>query len=215
MPPLFIEQAEKKYRKLLTEECHRLFSDMKMPSHDHHHHERVWENASQLLTMMYEAELIADPVMAEKAIIASFFHDTGLTLNQGADHGAESRQLCSLFLENTDLGESDRNEILEAVEKHDDKDYPAMSDPASLAAIISVADDMDAFGAKGIERYTEIYTMRGVTEENLPQSVIINITSRFRHLESTYVMFPDLVEEQKMRADTVIQYFKNKKDEKD
>ncbi len=207
----YIKDAAKKYRRLLTNECRRLFINTDLPSHDHLHHARVWENASTLLSRLYEAAIVTDKRMAEKAIIASFFHDTGLTLNQGPDHGTESRKLCSGFLSGCDLSEGERKEILDAVEKHDDKTYRALHDPASLAAIISVADDMDAFGTKGIGRYIEIYLMRGIPEDAMPQMVIENITSRFRHLESTYHMFPDLVEEQRKRVETVIDYFSNKK----
>jgi hypothetical protein len=70
---------------------------------------------------------------------------------------------------------------------------------------------MDAFGTTGIGRYIEIYSVRGVSDEAMPEMVISNITARFRHLESTYSMFPDLVEEQKRRVETVTDYFSKKK----
>jgi HD superfamily phosphodiesterase len=210
----YIKQAGKKYRKMLTEECRMLFSGTHMPSHDHLHHERVWENASELLGRMYRAGMITGTLMAEKAIIASFFHDTGLTVNRGSGHGAESRLICSRFLEKCDFTEDDRNEILDAVERHDDKSYTRGSDPASLAAIISVADDMDAFGLTGVERYLEIYSMRGIPVGEMPRMITDNAASRFRHLASTYSMFPDLVEEQKKRFEKVTEYFQKLQDEK-
>ncbi len=210
MPHPLIEAAEKKYRHRLTQECRSLFSNTTLPSHDHLHHARVWENASLLLSRLYDSGLATDPLLAEKAIIAAYFHDTGLTVNRGTAHGTESRQICSGFLEKCDLDESDKNEILDAVEKHDDKSYLKLSDPSSLAAIISVADDMDAFGTTGIGRYIEIYSVRGVSDEAMPEMVISNITTRFRHLESTYSMFPDLVREQKRRVETVTEYFSKK-----
>lgn len=202
-----IKNAESKYKDLLARECRILFQDAHMPSHDHLHHARVWENASILLSKLSDAGMVTDRFMAEKAIIASFFHDTGLTVNTGPDHGRESRHLCGRFLNNTDLPENERSEILDAVEKHDDKDYSGSSDPATLAAILSVADDMDAFGADGIERYIEIYSLRGITEDDLPSMVISNVTSRLRHLASTYGMFPDLVESQRKRAEKVSEHF--------
>jgi HD superfamily phosphodiesterase len=202
-----IKNAENKYRDLLVRECRNIFQDVHMPSHDHLHHARVWENASLLLSKLSDAGMVTDRVLAEKVIIASFFHDTGLTVNPGPDHGRESRYLCGRFLNNTDLPEKERNEILDAVEKHDDKDYTGSSDPATLAAILSVADDMDAFGAAGIERYIEIYSLRGIAEDKLPSMVISNVASRFRHLVSTYSIFPDLVESQRKRAEEVSEYF--------
>lgn len=210
MPQLLISDAENRYRNILTEECMRLFANTSMPSHDHLHHDRVWRNASLLLEQLYEAGMVADPRFPEKAIIAAFFHDTGLTVNSGHDHGRESRQLCSLFLENSDFSAVDRQEILDAVEKHDDKEYQALSEPASLAAIIAVADDMDAFGSTGIERYTEIYSMRGIPEDEMPRLIIDNVKSRIRHLESTYHMFPEIVAEQRINARIVTDYFTDK-----
>jgi HD superfamily phosphodiesterase len=116
-----ITQAEGKYRKLLSGECRRIFTGTSIPSHDHLHHERVWENAVLLIERMYNKGLISDPGLAGKAIVAAFFHDTGLTVNRGPDHGLESRRICSIFLTGADFSEADRKEILDAVEMHDNK----------------------------------------------------------------------------------------------
>ncbi|MFZ2286903.1 MAG: HD domain-containing protein [Bacteroidales bacterium] len=210
MPYDFIIAAENKYKNILAGECRRIFSGTDMPSHDQLHHERVWENASLLLKHLSDGGMTDDPRLAEKAITASYFHDTGLTLNRGTNHGRESRMLCTSFLESTDFTPEEKLEILDAVERHDDKDYPVRSDPSSLAAIISVADDMDAFGRNGIERYTEIYSVRGVSPEEMPGLIIFNVMSRFRHLETTYGMFPGLVEEQRAGAAEVTDHFTNK-----
>lgn len=209
MPHQYIAAAEVKYRERLTEICRKIFLVTSLPSHDHLHHARVWDNAASLLEKLYEAKLVTDPLMAEKAIIASFFHDTGLTINPGKDHGRESRDICEEYLRSEKMSASDTEEILEAVEKHDDKDYQAISDPASLTAIISVADDMDAFGCTGISRYAEIYSVRGIPAAEMSARVIENATSRFNHLSETYKIFPDLVTEQKKRAETLITYYKN------
>ena len=206
----FIKYAEEKYMALLSGECCRLFSDTDIPSHNHLHHERVWGNAALLLERLYESGLVTDPGMAVKTIIAAFFHDTGLTVNRGPDHGRESRHICSTFLETAGITGPDRLEILNAVEMHDNKSYPGHSDPSSLAAILSVADDMDAFGETGIGRYEEIYSMRGIPAGEIPGLIVPNVMSRLRHLETTYPMFPDLVEEMRSRAITVINHFTSK-----
>ncbi len=205
----FLSAAEAKYKPALMILCRKLFESALMPSHDHLHHSRVWENAKVLLGRLLEAGITGDPLIAEKAIIAAFLHDTGLTINRGPDHGIQSRQVCSKFLLTTDLSEADREEILQAVEKHDEKDYTGASDPASLAAVISAADDMDAFGCEGIGRYAEIYLIRGVPHDELPGKVIANAESRFRHLEMTYSMFPDLIKAEKKRFETLITYYNN------
>lgn len=207
--PLIIT-AEEKYGLLLREKCRQIFSGTDMPSHDHLHHDRVWKNAAMLLDRLISAGMVSDQGLAVKTIIASFFHDTGLTVNRGPDHGHESRQICSVYLETTDLTWYDCNEILDAVEKHDNKEYTGNSDPSSLAAILSVADDMDAFGEEGIGRYEEIYAMRGIAATEMPGMIISNVLSRLRHLETTYGMFPDLIAEMRKKAETVINHFTNK-----
>lgn len=210
MAHTFIRQAEEKHGARLREECRRIFTTASIPSHDHLHHERVWKNAEQLLESLYGAGMVSGFSIAEKAIIAAFFHDTGLTVNRGVDHGRESRRICSEFLKSLSMSDTDRLEILDAVEKHDDKVYTGKSDPSSLAAIIAVADDMDAFGETGIGRYGEIYSMRGITASEMPGMIVENVLSRLRHLESTYGIFPDLVEEMRGKAQTVISYFRDK-----
>ncbi|MDX9727866.1 MAG: HD domain-containing protein [Bacteroidales bacterium] len=210
MAHTFIRQAEEKHGARLREECRHIFETAGIPSHDHLHHERVWENAAQLLERLYSAGMVTGSSIAEKAIIAAFFHDTGLTVNRGMDHGRESRRICDSFLETLSLDAADRREILDAVEKHDDKDYTLQSDPSSLAAIISVADDMDAFGETGIGRYEEIYAMRGIAASEMPGMIVENVLSRLRHLESTYGIFPDLAEAMRVKAETVISYFRDR-----
>lgn len=210
MAQTFIRQAEEKHGARLREECRSIFAASAIPSHDHLHHERVWENVTQLLERLYGAGMVTGSSIAEKAIIAAFFHDTGLTVNRGMDHGRDSRRICGNFLETLTMSDADRLEILDAVEKHDDKAYTGQSDPSSLAAIIAVADDMDAFGETGIGRYEEIYQMRGIAASGMPGMIRENVLSRLRHLESTYGIFPDLVEEMRDKAETVISYFRDK-----
>ncbi|MCK7540726.1 MAG: hypothetical protein MZV63_62490 [Marinilabiliales bacterium] len=42
----------------------------------------------------------------------------------------------------------------------------------------------------GIERYTEIYSMRGITAEEMPRLIIPNVMSRLRHLEDDLPYVP-------------------------
>jgi len=51
--------------------------------------------------------------------------------------------------------------------------------------------------------------MRGITDDDMPRLVMTNVLSRFRHMESTYGMFPDLVDEQRKRVNVVTYYFSN------
>lgn len=202
-----IKAAEDKYKAILESRCRNLFSGTYIPSHDHLHHARVWEYAKEIMRHLFSAGMTDDVMLPEKAIIAVFFHDTGLTVNKGADHGKESRIICSEFLSEQDTDPALHNEILDAVEKHDDKNYGSASSPASLEAIVAVADDMDAFGHTGVLRYWEIYTMRRLETSVIPGMIISNAESRFRHLESTYHMFPDLIAEQKARLDFLVSFY--------
>jgi hypothetical protein len=206
-----IKSAEEKYKATLEEHCRLLFSKVGMPSHDHLHHARVWNYAKELLIQLIDAEMIDDYLIADKAIIASYFHDTGLTVNSGPDHGKESSKICSIFLKSQNTIPGFSEDILNAIERHDDKHYTSGSDPASLASIVAVADDMDAFGHAGVLRYWEIYSLRGITMADMPDMIIANAETRFSHLKSTYNMFPELVSEQKERLDILTSFYSSLK----
>jgi hypothetical protein len=202
-----IKSAEEKYKAILEECCRQLFTGILIPSHDHLHHARVWEYTKEILENLIASGMISDDSIAEKAIIAAYFHDTGLTLNTGPDHGKESRKLCHEFLNKHNIDPQLHGEILDAVEKHDDKNYSGSSDPASLDAIIAVADDIDAFGHIGVLRYWEIYSMRGIAVNDMPGLIIKNARNRFSHLQDTYHMFPELVARQKERLEILISFY--------
>jgi hypothetical protein len=211
MAEKLVTSAENKYKALLEEYCRQLFSKSSMPSHDHLHHARVWGYAKDILRQLLATHMINDPLIAEKTIIASYFHDTGLTINTGPDHGKESREICNEFLRTQNITPRFSEEVLDAVERHDDKSYTSASDPGSLAAIIAVADDMDAFGHIGVLRYWEIYSMRGITMNEMPDKIVSNAVNRFKHLESTYHMFPELVRRQKERLDILTSFYQSLK----
>ena len=52
-----------------------------------------------------------------------------------------------------------------------------------LLKILSIADDLDAFGRTGIKRYLEIYHVRGIPEEDIPRTILENAASRFSNFE--------------------------------
>jgi len=204
-----ISEAEKKYKALLLEKCSALFSEADIPSHDAQHHARVWGYAKEIIGALDAAGMVSDHLIAEKVIIAVWLHDTGLTLNTGPDHGKESRNICNDFLITHHVPEEYHHEILQAVENHDDKSYASASDPASAAAILSVADDMDAFGYVGVLRYSEIYSMRNIPLSDMSVMIITNAKSRFKHLETTYKMFPAFVEEQRERLEIIVSFYRS------
>ncbi len=209
----FIKKAEEKYASVLEERCRSLFSKVNIPSHNDIHHARVWSYAREILRALDNAGLIEDQFIAEKAIIAVWFHDTGLTINKGPDHGSQSRVICRDFLVSQHISPDLYADILDAVEKHDDKSYGYEADPASLTSIVSVADDMDAFGYIGILRYAEIYSMRNIPLHEMSEIVISNAQARFNHLKTTYHIFPDLVDRHEKRLAILVDFFRSLKEE--
>ncbi len=144
----------------------------------------------------------------EQLLISVWFHDTGLTQTRGELHGMESRRLCeNFFLSDGFLNGSMENLktpgpehppddsmeiILQAIEHHDDKslkystrEFIPGSTP-DLLNLLSVSDDLDAFGTLGIYRYAEIYLLRGIEPEQLPARVSRNVINRFENIRRNY-----------------------------
>lgn len=189
----YIISAEKKWLDKLSDYCKILFSDTHIPSHDHTHHLRVWEYAKEIIQAIGLIYKI-DEKLIESCLIASLFHDTGLTVKLDETHGKESKEICLRYFEDNKLIKPDHfEEILTAIEKHDDKDYKLDNNsPNSILSIVCNADDLDAFGNIGVIRYTEIYLLRGVNLVELPNLVIKNLDKRFLNFEKTYKDFSDL-----------------------
>ncbi len=195
-----IHSAEKKWLDTLYAFCKKKFADKKIISHDHTHHLRVWEYSKEILSALNESfEINYD--LVEACLIASLFHDTGLTKVLGEEHGFESKKFCEMYFElNTIERPAYFNEILYAIEKHDDKDYKENNNtPNSLLSILCNADDLDAFGNIGIVRYTEIYLLRGKNLNKLPGLVITNLYKRFSNFENSYKSFSELYNKHKAR----------------
>lgn len=195
-----IEKAEEKWLDQLYTYCESIFSNTKITSHDHNHHYRVWEYCKEILAALYQNYNMNDDLV-EGCMIASFFHDTGLSKTLDEFHGEESKKICSHFFKNQNIDRpTNFNEILWAIEKHDDKNYLSeKQNPDSLLSIICNADDLDAFGRIGIIRYTEIYLVRGLTLNELPLAVIKNLEKRFTHFKNTYQDYPELIKQHESR----------------
>jgi len=98
-------------------------------------------------------------------------------------------------------------QILDAIEKHDDKNYTNKQAPKSILSILCTADDIDAFGLIGVIRYSEIYMLRGLNMNQLSDSVIKNLDKRFTHFESTYKFLPYLYEKQYKKYQITRKFF--------
>lgn len=197
---IYINQVENKWLSELSNFCENLFHKSAISSHDHLHHRRVWEFSKEILFAVNKSFDINYSII-ESCIIASMFHDTGLVLNIGPDHGKESRKICLEYFNNTNVSEPANFEtILDAIETHDNKEYTESDkNPSSVLSILCNADDLDAFGHIGIIRYTEIYLLRGASINELPELIISNLDQRFKNFENTYISFSELYKKHKLR----------------
>ena len=205
-----IQVAENKWLERLYNYCEKIFADKKIPSHDHTHHLRVWEYTKEILNAINNSSEI-NYNLVESCLIASLFHDTGLSKTLDENHGYESRKICELYFEKNNLTlPKNFKKILSAIEKHDDKDYKQNNhNLGTIQSILCNADDLDAFGKIGVIRYTEIYLLRGINLNKLPELVIKNLDKRFLNFEKTYNSFSDLYNKHRARYLTTRKFFED------
>jgi len=202
-----IESAELEFKQILEDFFVSVYNDESLPSHGIAHHRRVWNYARELLICIDQQDFITDPFLPENLIIASYLHDIGMSVDPGIKHGHHSKDLCRKFLKSNNLDESNYSDLLSAIENHDNKDYNITSGKFDLLTILSVADDMDAFGFVGIYRYTEIYLTRGVSLEELGHLIIKNATQRFNNFINVFGTIDSVVLKQKERYNTLKVFF--------
>lgn len=199
-----IYNVEQKWLKTLFGVCREMFRNSFLPSHDEIHHYRVWVTARDLIREIGTQDIHFSETDIEKILIAVFFHDVGMAKNLDKDHGKISRKICEDFFKtNPDKKIQSLTEIYEAIENHDDKDYKNNTyhnpDPGSLYSVLYVSDDLDAFGITGIYRYAEIYLMRNININELPDKVLGNANHRYLHFEKKYGFLTQFIEKQKVR----------------
>jgi len=177
-----IHLAEQKWKSKIIQYLSKLYAGHWLPSHDIDHHHRVWKNACVL---SYESEYPSqDEYFFEQLLIACFFHDTGLLKDRGEVHGKLSREICENFLsQNVELINFALDDLLEAIEYHDDKSYGNTIETSfnSIYRLLTIADDLDALGAIGTYRYVEIYLVRNLQFETIPMQILNNISQRFNY----------------------------------
>lgn len=150
-------------------------------SHGLEHHQRVWNYAKEVLSFSDLSLINSDPLFIQKLMIACFFHDIGMAIDYGVNHGTISRNLCIEFLKKHDPDSQHYIDVLEAIQFHDDKDYNSPLHLNPILKILSVADDLDAFGFTGIFRYSDIYLRRNVNPMELGKRIRKNAFSRFQN----------------------------------
>jgi HD superfamily phosphodiesterase len=181
-----IKSAENQFKQILEGYFASIYDENILPSHGLMHHRRVWLNARELITDEFISNNISDSRLPYSLIIAAYLHDLGISVEHGPDHGKHSSLLCRKFMHQNNLSEEDYPGLLEAIENHDKKDYAGSSNSSFLNLILSVADDLDAFGITGIYRYIEIYSERGISEEMLSEKIRENVLKRFHHFKQMF-----------------------------
>lgn len=206
---------EKQWRPILEMACKQAFNETHIPSHDVLHHRRVWRYGRELLGNLEQEEESKQIRNVGNLLTAAYFHDTGLTTNPGEEHGAASLQLfTSWALSHPDISDITDERAAEAILRHDDKTYKSNRNHSnSLSAgdtltLLSIADDLDAFGFIGIARYTEIYLLRGASPSNLPGKVVQNLESRWKFIEPLLLQLPALHTLHNERYNKTYQFFK-------
>jgi len=176
-------------------------------SHGLDHHRRVWEYAKELLKYKESDGLCFDRTFIQKLMIGCYLHDIGMSIDPGIRHGRHSRELCKRFLKDQNLKETDYQDLLQAVESHDDKEYSGSAGNDMLSTLLTIADDLDAFGETGISRYLEIYRERGIEKEILGKAICENAEKRFRNFGKVFSKHTSLVEKYRERYRVLIDYF--------
>ena len=208
-----ISDSEQKWLKPLYKHSKRIFEKTHLPSHDAEHHLRVWLHCRGLLIELHKAGIKTTHDTIDSAIVACFFHDAGLTKDMGEQHGYLGRKICEDFFQDNPLFEvPNLNEVLEAIEKHDDKSRKDLSavTPYTMKTIlrmVSAADDLDALGYIGVFRYIEIYINRGISDHEIPQKVCNNLRNRFTNFLNIYSGLHRYADKQKIRYKETYDFF--------
>lgn len=208
-----IHRIETKHLSNLNRHLESIFASVSLPSHDLQHHIRVWLHCRGLLIELHKAGLIITEQLIENAIIACFFHDTGLTKTLDEHHGAEGAVLCKQYISQiADLNDTQKTSIVRAVELHDDKSvkqHPVTKpdDMIDLALLVSTADDLDALGHIGVFRYTEIYLKRGIGIDQLPRRILANLRNRFTSFTNAYSSLHRYSDRQKQHYRETMDFF--------
>jgi hypothetical protein len=202
-----LKETELIYQNRLEDYFSQIFNDVALPSHDLSHHRRVWNFAKELLQSLNTIGIKIGYDIPEKLIIGCYLHDSGMAIDRGIGHGYQSMLYCRIFLENNNLSISHFKDLLSVVENHDGKEYNMTENPGQLFTVLSVSDDLDAFGLTGIYRYSEIYLDRGKNLKELGSLVLENVSKRYRHFVKFFNYDHHLIEKHEIRYNQIESFF--------
>jgi len=202
-----VESAEQQFKQILEDFFITIYDERSLSSHGIDHHRRVWNYARELLHYKFSTNSELSSQFTSKLIIACYLHDIGMSVDSGIRHGKHSRNLCIDFLSKNNFSIFEFEDLLETIENHDIKEYTGGNEANDLLTILSVADDLDAFGFSGIYRYSEIYLVRGIKPEMIGEMVIGNAAKRFEHFEKNFGQNVQLFEKHRDRYGILISFF--------
>jgi HD superfamily phosphodiesterase len=201
--------AETRFLAKLEEFFLLYFPGTKLESHGLDHHRRVWTYAKELLLYPGTETSTQNDLLPHKSLLAAYLHDIGMAVDSGPKHGIHSRNLCEKFLKSCKLHLLDHTDLLDAIEKHDDKDYRTQQADNPVLQILSVADDLDALGFTGIYRYIEIYLMRDIRYEEIGDLISKNVTVRFKNIEKVFGDQSDFMHRHQTRYEVISGFFRS------
>ncbi len=208
LPDNLIKSSEERLQQQLEEFFICKWQLTRLWSHDISHHQRVWGYAKELLGL---SESVIDQSFTDKLLIACYLHDLGMTVDAGEKHGIHSMKLCEEFLSENEMDSANFADLLQTIENHDKKDYNGSPSHNKLFLMLSVADDLDAFGETGIARYQEIYLARGIKPEDIGPLILENAARRFRNFETSFSQYPKLIEKYRKSYMELHDYFQSKR----
>jgi HD superfamily phosphodiesterase len=204
-----IGTSETKYKTLLEIFFKKIFDETFLPSHGIDHHRRVWNFAKEILQHLENHGFESDQLLTDNLIIACYLHDSGMSVDAGFNHGLEGRRICERFLSENKLPVFEFSEAVLAIEHHDNKEYAIINRPDNLLTILSVADDLDAFGFAGIYRYLEIYIARNKSMAELGDLIISNCENRFNNFLRTYGFITQFRDKHSGRYEIITSFFQS------
>jgi HD superfamily phosphodiesterase len=188
-----IEPAEHEFMHKLEQYFVTVFDERKIPSHGLAHHQRVWKYVKEILSETNTPGESVNENFISGLLIASYLHDIGMSVEPGERHGKISRDLTVEFLKIHSISPGRFEQALNTIENHDRKDYTGNHINDNFFKILSVADDLDAFGIIGVYRYLEIYLMRGNNPATTGKLIKNNCQARYNNLVSCFGMYPDFL----------------------
>lgn len=202
-----IVSAEHQYKTILEGFFLSKYDEKTLPSHGIGHHRRVWKYARELAPVLAAHHGSEKPVNSASLLIACYLHDIGMSVEPGIKHGVHSADLCMEFLQKNNLSEKEFPGLIQAILNHDNKDYSSNTIEGDLFILLSIADDLDAFGYIGIYRYLEIYLQRGIDPANIGSAIRNNASRRFSHFANIFSFNEDIMTKHKSRYDLLADFF--------